>query len=196
MPETRTSPGPAAAATRAPMLTAMPVTFPSCSSHSPVWTPARTPLGFPSASTTDRAQEIARAGPSKVAKKPSPAVSSSWPRKRASSRRTRTWWSCRRSRQARSPLGRPLGRAHDVREQNGGQHGVGHGLDLRPREEGLDLAGHVLEAVDFERLGASDPLREIEHLFAQVPVVEDEGGNADRLQHLTEVGVAVDAVER
>src|SRR5437899_9899961 len=42
--ETSTSPGAAWAATRAPMWTAMPPTFPSISSHSPVWRPARTSM--------------------------------------------------------------------------------------------------------------------------------------------------------
>jgi hypothetical protein len=45
---------------------AMPATLPSCTSHSPVWTPART--SSPNSRmppTTDWAQRIARAGPSK-----------------------------------------------------------------------------------------------------------------------------------
>jgi hypothetical protein len=51
----------------------------------------------------DRTQRIARVGPSKLAKNPSPAVSSSWPRKRASSLRTRLWWPAISSDQRRSP---------------------------------------------------------------------------------------------
>jgi hypothetical protein len=54
-------------------------------------------------STIACAARIARAVPSKVAKNPSPAVSRSWPRNRASSRRTIAWWRASRSRQARSP---------------------------------------------------------------------------------------------
>ena len=54
-----------------------------------VCTPARSSSPIPrTLSTTACAQRIARAGPSKVAKKPSPAVSFSSPRNRASSRRT------------------------------------------------------------------------------------------------------------
>ena len=77
----------------------------STGSHSPVWSPARTsrPTSETRA-TMAMAQRIARAGPSKLAKKPSPAVSNSLPRKRVSSRRTISWCSRRRSRHARSPI--------------------------------------------------------------------------------------------
>src|SRR5262249_51958010 len=40
--ETKTSPGPASAETRAPMCTAIPATDSPMTSHSPVWTPMRT----------------------------------------------------------------------------------------------------------------------------------------------------------
>ena len=102
--ETSTSPPCAAAQMRAPIESATPATFASWSSHSPVWIPARmsTPRGR-TASIAAWAQRIARAGPSKVAKKPSPAVSRSCPRKWASWRRTEAWWRASRSRQARSP---------------------------------------------------------------------------------------------
>src|SRR5438552_10313625 len=59
------------------------------SSHSPVWSPAL--ISIPSGPTPSRmaqAQRMARAGPSKVARKPSPVVLTSRPRKRVSSRRT------------------------------------------------------------------------------------------------------------
>ena len=78
--ETRTSDGPAIPPTRAPMFTAIPPTFPSIVSTSPVWTPARTSRSSArTASTIACAQRTARAGPSKVAKNPSPAVSISTP---------------------------------------------------------------------------------------------------------------------
>jgi hypothetical protein len=79
--ETSTSEGPAIAPTRAPIITAIPPTFSSIASTSPVCSPART--GSPiacSASTVASAQRTARLGPSKVAKNPSPAVSISRPR--------------------------------------------------------------------------------------------------------------------
>ena len=78
---TRTSEGPARAPTRAPMWTAMPPTSAPSSSISPVWQPARTsrPSGF-TASQIACAHFTARAGPSKVARKPSPMVLTSVPR--------------------------------------------------------------------------------------------------------------------
>ena len=88
--ETRTSPAAANAETRAPIETAIPATLPSSTSHSPACRPRRT--SRPSARTASRiasAQRIARGGPSNRAKNPSPAVSSSTPRNRASCRRTR-----------------------------------------------------------------------------------------------------------
>ena len=69
----------------AAMITAIPPALASIVSTSPVCTPAR--ISIPSgrtASTAARAQRTARAGPSNVAKKPSPAVSISVPRDRAS----------------------------------------------------------------------------------------------------------------
>src|SRR5215210_40764 len=102
--ETSTSPPPASAATRAPVETAIPASLPSWSSHSPVWTPARISRPSPRIpSTSACAHRIARAGPSKLAKNPSPAVSFSSPRNRLSSRRTRAWWRSSRSRHAASP---------------------------------------------------------------------------------------------
>jgi len=57
--------GPAWAATRAPTATARPASFPSTTSHSPVWRPTR--ISRPSDVTASRIahpQRIARAGPS------------------------------------------------------------------------------------------------------------------------------------
>ena len=78
--ETSTSPGAASDEMRAPIETAMPAILPSVTSHSPVWRPARMSRASPwSASRIAEAARTARAGPSKAAKKPSPAVSSSLP---------------------------------------------------------------------------------------------------------------------
>ena len=76
--EARTSPGPAIPATRAPVWTAIPRMSEPSNSSSPVWSPKR--IWRPStraASRIDTAHTTARAGPSKVARKPSPAVLSS-----------------------------------------------------------------------------------------------------------------------
>ena len=87
--DTSTSSGPARAEIRAAMLTATPAMSSPIISHSPVCTPARTVRPRPCArSRIAPAQVTARAGPSKVARNPSPIVLSSRPRKRSSSRRT------------------------------------------------------------------------------------------------------------
>ena len=71
----KTSPGPAKAAIRAAMWTAMPPMSSSRSSTSPVWSPARTDSPMPLASPPKlEANRAARAGPSKVARTPSPVV--------------------------------------------------------------------------------------------------------------------------
>src|SRR6266545_6413829 len=71
--ETRISPVPAAAITRAPMWTAIPPTSAPRSSLSPVWRPAR--ISRPNARSSSRsavAQRTPLPGPSKVARMPSP----------------------------------------------------------------------------------------------------------------------------
>ena len=80
------------------------------------------------ASAIDVAQWIARAGPSKVAKNPSPAVSTWIPRYRRSApappRGGAPGALSTRRRRCRGPLRR----AHDVREEHRRQHTVEHGL--------------------------------------------------------------------
>src|SRR4051794_40268294 len=102
--EVRTSPGPASDITRAAMCTAMPPMSEALSSHSPVWRPAR--ISRP-AIRTDSAMSLAqrtpRAGPSNVARKPSPVCLTSRPPKRESWRRTSSSWRASRSRQRLSP---------------------------------------------------------------------------------------------
>ena len=88
--DTSTSEAPAVEPTRAPMCTAIPATSSPRSSHSPVCRPAR--ISSPSWRTPSRIAQAAlipRAGPSKLAKKPSPAVSTSKPRCWSSTFRTR-----------------------------------------------------------------------------------------------------------
>ena len=163
--ETRTSPADAAADTRAPTFTARPASLSPTRSHSPVWIPART--SRPSSgtrSTISRAHEIARAGPSKLAKNPSPAVSISMPRYRASSIRTSSW--CRSSRLppvAVAELRGTLGRIHEIGEEDGRQHGVRNPARRAPLEErlhGLDceliLLDRSADPRDDDELGTRD----------------------------------------
>ena len=74
-------------------------------SHSPVCSPARTSM--PNACTASRiaiAQRIARCGPSNIARKPSPDVFTSRPRKRASCDRTTASCASSNACQSRSPI--------------------------------------------------------------------------------------------
>ena len=102
--DTSTSPAPACAEMRAPTCTAMPLTFAPAFSTSPVCRPARRSRPMSRAARTmAAAQRTARAGPSKVAKSPSPAVSISRPRWASSSLLAMARNRCWRSRQALSP---------------------------------------------------------------------------------------------
>ena len=107
-------------------------------SHSPVWTPARiwTPAA-PERSATRSAQRTARAGPSKVARKPSPSVlTSSAAVARELARGRARGGASSSSRQRRSPtLGRALGRADDVGEQDGRQHALGRAAGARAGDD-------------------------------------------------------------
>ena len=73
------------------------------------------------------AQRIARAGPSNVARKPSPVVSTSWPRKPLETARRTTRCGVRAARRQRSvaELGGSPRRVDDVGEQHRRQHAVG-----------------------------------------------------------------------
>ena len=89
---------------RAPTFTAIPPVFPAIVSTSPVCTPARTSM--PRSCTADViacAHRTPRAGPSNVAKKPSPAVSTSVPRNLPSMARTTPWCCSTRSPHPLSP---------------------------------------------------------------------------------------------
>ena len=110
-----------------------------------------------------------RAGPSKVAKKPSPAVSISRPRNRSSSRRTRCVVLVEQLAPAPvAELGRALGRADDVGEEHGREHAIRLGPGPDAREELLDLVDdrvgiarpdEVLVAGELDELRARDLLR-------------------------------------
>ena len=139
-----------APATRAPMCTAMPAMSSPCSSTSPVCSPARTstPSGRAAAAIAC-AHEIARAGPSNVARMSSPRVLTSRPRKRSSSRRTAARNVSSSSRHLRSPSSASrCGRFDDVDEQHRREHAVDldRALGAVAGEELLDEIEHVVVA--------------------------------------------------
>ena len=113
-------------------------------SISPVWSPAR--ISSPRRAPPSRmaAQRIARAGPSKVARKPSPVALISRPLKRASCRRTMASCASNRSPQDRSPEHAARSGFHNVGEQNGGEHPVVVGLDAVAGQKLLDLTQNLL----------------------------------------------------
>ena len=103
--DTRTSPGPARSAIRAPMCTATPATSSSRSSHSPVCTPARMarPISPGTADASARAAVIAAPGVSASSIAPSPMICTTWRPCSAAWARTSAVWRSSSSRQRRSP---------------------------------------------------------------------------------------------
>ena len=153
---------------RGRLCTAIPAILPPAISHfgvQPDFLASRLRSRTPSAIA--QPQRTARAGPSKLAKKPSPAVSTSRPRKRSSCRRTREW--CRSSIAAASPgrlLGGALGRAYDVAEQHRGKDAVR--LRLLPGsrlpdlgQEAPHLGLHLLRILREVEVGAAGDLDEL-----------------------------------
>ena len=195
----------ACAAARAPIATAMPATFPSWSSHSPVWTPAR--ISSPSSATAASmacAQRMARAGPSKVVKKPSPAVSRSSPRNRASSRRTTAWCACRRFRQALSPSSaarsveptmsvKRMRRQHRFRDERhlfAGDESLDLRRDLRGEED-----PPVVVSGDADCSRAGDRARDGAGGLLHDRPVEDKGRHVHSRQHVAKVCLRPGSVE-
>src|SRR4029077_13095365 len=156
VPETSTSPAFAAAATRAPMCTAMPLTSSPRSSHSPVCRPVR--ISRPSGRTASRmasAQRTAPAGPRALAegrRTPHRACGPVEGREEAVARRVNLPAAEAAQLLAYGgvvPLeqgapgavaepGGVLRGAHDVGEQHRGQHAVVVDHRARPGEELLD----------------------------------------------------------
>jgi transposase len=101
--ETSTSPGWAAAATLAPIWTAIPGRSAPTVPTSPVCRPTR--ISRPKLWTASRIAHTAdrTGGTGKVAKKPSPVVATLRPPNRSSSARRSTWWASSSARQLRSP---------------------------------------------------------------------------------------------
>ena len=125
---------------------------------------ARRAPGVPSvpiASADRAAQRIARAGPSKVARKPSPVRLTSRPRWRSSARRKSASWRSSRTRQSRSPSSAARSvEPHDVGEQHGREHAVGLALVALAGEELLDLADDDLAVAQREHVVAALELDE------------------------------------
>ena len=150
---TNSSPAPPRDITRAPITTAIPWVFLPSVSHSPVCMPTR--ISIPSSRTSRiraAAHRIACSGCGNVAKKPSPARSSSLPPKRLRFRAD----DAVEARQelpvsSVAQMGRDLRRADDVEEQDGGDPTrVGHGeifnLSSARRSTGVraDPAGYLM----------------------------------------------------
>ena len=182
------------AATRAPMCTAIPATLPSSSSHSPVCRPARTSSPSSPRPRGSRARSGSPAPARRsVAKKPSPAVSISWPRKRASSRADQRRGGARAARATPvAELGGALGRADDVGEQHGGEDALGlrrrlaHAgeelLDLVAAPVGVAAPGQWSSPGSSTKLGPRDVGGEIAARLDARPVaaaVEHERRHAD-----------------
>ena len=114
-------------------------------STSPVCRPARTsmPSGL-TASAIAAAHRMARAGPSNVARKPSPSDFTSCPRKRANSLRTALLWASRRSRQRFvANVFRPLRGTDDVGHQHRRQNAFDLDLGRRAGQEFHDMANDL-----------------------------------------------------
>ena len=155
------------------------------------------------------AQRTARAGPSNVARKPSPAVSTSRPRKRSSSARTSAWCCSSSSRQrAVAERGRALGRADDVGEQHRRQDAVGLRRRAHPGQELLDLVGErgriarheqVVVARELDEPRARDPLGDVAALLdvdvAVADAVQDQRRHAIDRQDVANVDLGCSCAE-
>jgi len=103
-----------------------------------------------------REQRIARAGPSKVAKKPSPAVVELASAKLVELAPDERVVPADELRPAGvAELGRLLGRADDVCEEDGRENGVGFRLFPSRRDEAFDLGGRRLGIAGYERVAPS-----------------------------------------
>ena len=140
---------PASAATRAPVCTAIPREL---AVHDLAFAGVQAAPGRARrrARRDASAQRIARAGPSKLAKNPSPAVSISRPRNRANSSAHGAVVKLQElSPAAVSERRRALGRADEVGEENRGQDPLWLDRLARPREEFLDLVeDHLVDGVE------------------------------------------------
>ena len=109
-------------------------------STSPVCRPAR--ISMPSGRSASRsaiAQRIARPGPSKVARMPSPVVLTAVRACCSTTVRAMTSWLSRSCATRDRPAREVLGRSDEVGEQDRGQRPVGLARTVQPAEELLDV---------------------------------------------------------
>ena len=144
---------------------------------------------------------MARAGPSKVARKPSPVRLTSLPRWRSSACRKSASWRSSRKRQPRSPISAArLVESHDVREHHRREHSVGLALVPRAGQELLDLAQqavrvaereHVVPALQLHVPSARNLRRDVAGVLdlqeAVLGPVHHERRHPDRGQHVAHV---------
>ena len=202
VPETSTSPGPAQSATRAPMWTCDAAeVVASALAFAGVDSARSSSPRSASASTTARAQRIARARPSRVASRPSPRLLIVWPSKRSSSAAATASCRSKSSRQRRSPssAARSVDRTTSVnrtvastRSPNGLATGAGEeALDLV--QGGLDRiqVGVVISAPDLDIAGAGDVIGEVAALARLGPdllrALEDQRRDCDRSEQGADV---------
>ena len=111
------------------------------------------------------AQRTPRAGPSNVARKPSPRLFTSWPRNRLICVRTASSWRSSSARHCRSPSSAArFVEIDDVGEQHRRQHAIGLGFAARACQKLLGFADDAVDQVGFpERVvinaGQFDELR-------------------------------------
>ena len=142
------------------------------------------------------------AGPSNVAKMPSPAMSTSRPRKRATWARTRRSCLVEQFLPGAIPeLRRLRRRADDVGEEEGGEHAIGLHVCLNTRQEALDLVEQRFsvtlpgEVVVSGQLDHTRPGNLLSHEARPLPEVllraeGDERGHGDRRQNVADVDLA------
>src|SRR6185437_3664553 len=155
------------------------------------------------------AQRTARAGPSKVAKNPSPAVFTSRPRNAANSLRTIAWCRSSNPHHAWSPTREVLGRPHNVREQHSRKHAIHVAYRAYARQERLHLveygilvaypwqvvvAGQLDEARTGNACGHPASFREV-HVTV-VRAVYDQCRHGDSGEHGTDVDLRVHPKQR
>ncbi len=187
------------------MCTASPPRSPSITSSSPVWRPARTcSPSDPMASATDAAHRIARAGPSNVARKPSPVRFTSRPRWRSSAWRNSASWRSRRNRHPRSPISAAR-RVESQMSVNSTVASIRSGSrscrvpvrnsSISPITRlGVADGEHVVAALELHVAGARHLRRDVAGVLdldeAVLCAVHHERRHADRGQHVAHVDLA------
>lgn len=139
--------GSAKAETLAPTCTAILAPHPNFTGMQPR-SYLKSPSGRKGHPRTAHAHSMARPGPSKAARTPSPAAFTSRPRNRSSYRRTIRSRESRSPRRFRSPSSAARRLDRDVGEESGGKDPVGVGTATSSGQELLDLVDHGIAAAD------------------------------------------------